>query len=630
MANTAIYRDLDKERHQIRLFTVHSGQLTDRIVGTLTTASLDDDIDYEALSYTWGNVNETKSVYVKSIESDDLQQIEVTVNLEAALYDIRQSDKNKTIWIDAICINQTDGIEKNHQIQLMGRVYKQARNVIAWLGSGNAQSDVAIDAIELLGQDCSIHWDSYKKKHSIANVDARFDENLEYRDQIYQILTSSWWTRIWTCQETILAKAITFVCGRRAIPEELLLALKRSYDQHISQDCCRLLIWTTWDEFSRMFTKAGPVMQLRDNWRSSGMRNILHIMSSQRFRECHNPRDRVYGFLGLTDGSLDELMNADYNMGIAEVYTKFAFGWIQKTNSLSLFSYLLSSTNTEYPSWALGWDFHASAPSILAATERARYQVAFSATKGRDAEVKRLSQSDISVRGFFCDEIIEVGNIHSDPIGIDWYKVDEWWSILNLRRNPKSSYIAGGDTRSAFLHVLLGYAMQWSLLHDVIKKHKVSPGDDPRDFTVRGAEIPNWVQSFVLSRIKSKGPVLALTNRTSMWASATTHPRRLKERSSELLGAINLAISNRRLVVTKKGYIGLAMPEAAPGDTINLLLGARMPIILRPLPKSEVEGVCGSVHRHIVLGDAFVHGLMYGEGIETLEQDDEPQDFTLV
>ena len=40
----------------------------------------------------------------------------------------------KYFWIDAICIQQSDVSERNHQVRMMGLIYKRAAFVLAWLG----------------------------------------------------------------------------------------------------------------------------------------------------------------------------------------------------------------------------------------------------------------------------------------------------------------------------------------------------------------------------------------------------------------------------------------------------------------------------------------------------------------
>ena len=91
---------LDPAKREIRLARLAPHKrLGAQAVCSLEIVSLDDDLQYEALSYTWGDSDITKPFSLQSI------QWPVTVNLEAALRDLRDASVEKVIWIDAICID---------------------------------------------------------------------------------------------------------------------------------------------------------------------------------------------------------------------------------------------------------------------------------------------------------------------------------------------------------------------------------------------------------------------------------------------------------------------------------------------------------------------------------------------
>ena len=96
---------------------------------------------YEALSYVWGNPHETLPIYV------DEDQFLVTVNLYAALLRLRDPSFERIIWVDAVCINQADKQEKEHQIQSIVKIYSQAHRVTVWLGQAADNSDRAVEEI---------------------------------------------------------------------------------------------------------------------------------------------------------------------------------------------------------------------------------------------------------------------------------------------------------------------------------------------------------------------------------------------------------------------------------------------------------------------------------------------------
>lgn len=140
----SIYASLQGDDRQFRLLILEpSADSLAPIRCQLNQASFDDDPNYTALSYVWGDPRETTPILVNNIET------RVTVNLEAALRHIRRSSHIVVLWVDALCINQKDEAEKNHQVEMMREIYSGAQLVIAWLGSSAEDSDLAM---EILGQ----------------------------------------------------------------------------------------------------------------------------------------------------------------------------------------------------------------------------------------------------------------------------------------------------------------------------------------------------------------------------------------------------------------------------------------------------------------------------------------------
>ncbi|KAK4125812.1 heterokaryon incompatibility, partial [Parathielavia appendiculata] len=57
----------------------------------------------------------------------------VTDNLHRLLRHLRLRDESRRLWIDQICINQKDEVEKGAQIRLMTEIYAGASPVVIWL-----------------------------------------------------------------------------------------------------------------------------------------------------------------------------------------------------------------------------------------------------------------------------------------------------------------------------------------------------------------------------------------------------------------------------------------------------------------------------------------------------------------
>lgn len=109
---------------------------------------------YEALSYTWGNPADTEPITLNG------QTMHVTRNLTAALLALRNENEDRVMWIDALCIDQTNLQERNEQIRRMPAIYQRATRTIAWLGESDSASLHTMNVMEHLG-GTKTHMDSF-------------------------------------------------------------------------------------------------------------------------------------------------------------------------------------------------------------------------------------------------------------------------------------------------------------------------------------------------------------------------------------------------------------------------------------------------------------------------------------
>ena len=148
---------------------------------SLKVVSLDENPQFEALSYTWGDPNITEAISLQGM------QWPVTVNLEAALRYLRDASVEKVMWIDAICIVQSSIEERNSQVLLMSHIYRNATLVHVWLGEAAKGSEGAMEFIEIVSQgtplkDVRIRGEPLNGEHLLNLTD---------------LLTRPWWKRVW-------------------------------------------------------------------------------------------------------------------------------------------------------------------------------------------------------------------------------------------------------------------------------------------------------------------------------------------------------------------------------------------------------------------------------------------------
>jgi hypothetical protein len=174
------YSSLAAGNIQIRLVDLQPGDYDDPIRLHLRTVTLDGSVEYDALSYAWGTAISPHRTLVDGIP------IAVTESLDLGLRRLRQHD-HCTLWIDALCINQQDVKERNHQVQHMGSIYGMAKHVLIWLGEWSklslcSQSDDCLDGF----------------REAVLNPHAFLDYNeVHFHEHLKDILELPWFGRLW-------------------------------------------------------------------------------------------------------------------------------------------------------------------------------------------------------------------------------------------------------------------------------------------------------------------------------------------------------------------------------------------------------------------------------------------------
>ncbi|KAI1321368.1 heterokaryon incompatibility protein-domain-containing protein [Xylariaceae sp. FL0255] len=156
----------DVENPQIRLLCLEPASSEEPISGNLETVTLSSIPPFEALSYCWGSMEPECYISINDCK------LRVTPNLKLALYRLRDPKTSRRLWIDAICIAQTNSEEKSHQILLMRDIYFNARQTIVWLGEGGEQSHVALNMCDRL---VSQYGNTFQKKEVGVDVEALYE-----------------------------------------------------------------------------------------------------------------------------------------------------------------------------------------------------------------------------------------------------------------------------------------------------------------------------------------------------------------------------------------------------------------------------------------------------------------------
>ncbi|KAF8857463.1 hypothetical protein BDZ45DRAFT_690939 [Acephala macrosclerotiorum] len=118
--------------HAIRLAVIHPGQFEDSLEVNHHTAPFktDDPQQYEALSYCWGSAQSAQAITIATLGTPNKGILRVTQNLAIALQHLHFQEQPHTMWIEAICISQSNNVEKGYQVAIMGDIYRLATSVV--------------------------------------------------------------------------------------------------------------------------------------------------------------------------------------------------------------------------------------------------------------------------------------------------------------------------------------------------------------------------------------------------------------------------------------------------------------------------------------------------------------------
>ncbi|KAK1752616.1 heterokaryon incompatibility protein-domain-containing protein [Echria macrotheca] len=336
------YAPLNTAIAEIRLFVLFPGKDSEPIQGSLRNASLDGRPEFEALSYVWGERDSPRSITL------DGEGFHVTPNLYAALCALRRPASSRTLWIDAICIDQHNVDEKNHQVPLMARIYKQASRVTAWLGPSTPRIELAISWLNsspgpYLDPVAARYWLDLEKRAATSRqgeLDRHFDIVKSFAGAI-DISDLQYWHRMWTFQEFALpSEEPVCLCGALKFSASALSDTRISSEEAIDRLTISInfLYSVLGPEFTGLPTVPGfnnqalsggrsgaELMEFRflpQNFsmvNSTSRKSIINmdetalflLLSATRGRGCGDSRDRFYALYAMAP-EIQEYYPPDY------------------------------------------------------------------------------------------------------------------------------------------------------------------------------------------------------------------------------------------------------------------------------------------------------------------------------
>ncbi|KAI9772213.1 MAG: hypothetical protein M1840_000962 [Geoglossum simile] len=591
-----IYQPLDQDRSEIRLLKLEPGAQDAEIHCRLVHASLKDKPRYEALSYTWGDVkNNRRDIWVHG------HAVSISMNLEIALRHLRKPNEPRTLWVDAVCINQGDLAERSRQVQRMRDIFWSAQQVLAWTGEpDDDEGDEALELLRALGQPSAYMYFYELAAKPMALLSINFNRSWGKFESLFKFLNRPYWSRIWVVQELAIPGSaagdvgwldhdkVQVRCNSAWVPYSTFNLACASLVQLIPGIMSSVACLNQADPASRvkpagldMFGAIQSCIPTTSRQRLS----IAELMHMTHFLKATDPRDRIYALIALARDE-DRVLVPDYSVSTAQMLRELARHLILTDNNLTVLSgnrfTPSNTTDDESSSWAPDPEKFISSPKA----DWDPIATAFNASESRVPAVAFSADLRLlTAKGIIVDRITTVigpfefkkfpgllsEDLHTSELGNSLRELEQYGSSLSST-----------NERDAFWRTLV--LDSGTLGHG----RRVSPAPQ---------QIGEWFDVVLDGSGESDAVRFEATK--LFYAQA--------------------GFTDRCFYATAAGGKGVGPHGTLSGDLVTVLYGGKFCYILR-----EVGD------RYVFVGDAYLHGAMHGELFDPSRQGDyKERDFVL-
>ena len=539
---------------------------------SLTQHVLDDAPAFFALSYVWGAEKPTERL--------DIEQsvLRITPSLSILLHQFEaRRDDVRFIWIDQICINQQDDVEKAVQVKMMRDIYVSAHKVLVWLGPSTEGSDLAMDSIMPLDDSIGVLPES---RFAHDDIYSRLPgEDDPFWPALVDLYARPWFDRLWVLQEAILAKDAEILCGSRSTPWAAIASF--AIKMYELKPFALLRVFKAQSDSAQVPWGLNSIRDI-ENMRSSEAKGskppFWTYLSLGQKCNVTNPLDRVYGLLGLlASEELVRSIDIRYDWEPWQGYLHFCKAFIERDPDLALFSLARCvSKPKELPSWCPNFNSPSNVAQIYC--DYPDFCAGFKPGGPRNSGVQTSAISNtITVPGFRMDRV----------------------KAVTKATNPLHDIITPEEGPT-------GQAAKDKVYHleclNLFKEIHPTKATDLQTF-LRSLVAGHLARHEPLPAIDFSAVHLTLLKFWAAMASCGTIPR-ISAKGLVLmrqwLQALGMQAS-RRFFITEAGRVGLGPGSVEKGDHVCVFYSAGPLYLLRYVdPDAPAE----------LVGDAYVDGLM--------------------
>lgn len=617
------YLPLSNNPTSIRLITLQPGDTAQPLFCDIFHVPLDSNPKYEALSYTWDlDTQPAPSVISSYLIKISNRSFQVAPNLYFALRRLRASDQPRTLWIDAICVNQKDNNEKGKQVQIMSQIYAKAERVVIWLGEEETSDSHAFAMMERFYEAFPFRDPDNRSKfprfefhdlvvsgdglETLAAVLCRFKNADLARDELGWkglgiLLLRRWFTRVWVLQEVVMGREAVVICGSHTIPwQRFAYVVCTILDSGIGQEVHNAGQGGRGAMSVLLIRKVANLQEVLGSGQKYG---LLDALGLTRTLESTDPRDKIYSVLAFVRD--DERLVPDYQISADELLRKVNVSLMAHINKaaigmLSLFDARSVQNPCKLTPWGPNWfDVELDREALSSFGEQIEYGTSCQPS-GRVSADGRL----LTLRGIVFDEVTSYSHTYerfSAPmIDNHWYPKEK---AVRAATYLESCRKVVNDTSSSLRPEQSTLDAYWRTLVCNLSDRPIAR--KPHDLTAQFQAFQRFVNAY------PKVP------------EDLDIPQEVRD--DALRGAFFEAMSlgrcaaGRRFCSTKNGYLGMIPVMARKGDLVCLFIGALTPFVIRP----KTDGI------YQLIGECYIHSMMNGEILELPNFDERLEDIIL-
>ncbi len=602
MADVSFVHEVLPSQHSIRLLELRPGMEGDTITCSISVHLLQQAPAYDALSYTWGSSEDSTSIFIND------EPLQVRVNAYNFLRRKRHSSESSLLWIDAICIDQSNLKERSEQVAIMHKIYELARTVIVWLGQADDTSGVAmtyasdVDPSKFIAEYTpylfygSSNDEIYWAKSYIFDAPSTFVEEKVLVNALAALFTRTWFSRVWITQEAAVNQNTVVFCGPDTATFDQLFAIAWLLSPRWT------MLWPDWvtEDFlvvepglqacSRIQTHRIRNQQIREEANNQLAAPFHLLLGGSLHCQATDPRDKIYALRNLASDLLtdDWVPKPDYERSWEDLYTDVASRLFRRGN-MDTFSYAgrvrqpqASALASWVPDWR-GWSHlkFTTHGAWRAGALRPTTCVSRLLSKKQRRDIQRMlppgqeaSRVSLTVKCLMADEMSYLGGIAEDfKKYSDVARVHQvlhaldWAALSFIQDHVGPLYITGEAVEDAYAATLIAETTHEDRLatQDYCQMHK------------------EWQAWLVAS------------------ASGSPPTYHVAIENSE-------AFRKTQICVTGHGYLCLVPVMTVKTDCVAIIAGYRMPVVLRPV---------GQYYE--LIGDCYIHGMMESQAFSLID-----------